>query len=115
MAHHLTRRGLFRAVSATDTSSAALRDDRHFARIGAFCLETRGTSCRRCTDSCDVSAIRFRPMGGGRAIALLDQGACTGCGDCLPVCPVNAIELVSKDRAALVAGLVGETSGVPEQ
>ena len=115
MAHHLTRRGLFRAVSATDTSSAALRDDRHFARIGAFCLETRGTSCRRCTDSCDVSAIRFRPMGGGRTIALLDQGACTGCGDCLPVCPVNAIELVSKDRAALVAGLVGETSGGPEQ
>lgn len=87
---------------------AAAPADAHpdLARISDACVEAKGVSCRRCGEACDADAIRFKPVGGGRANAELSAALCTGCGACLPVCPVNAISLVSADRQALVAGLV---------
>ena len=79
---------------------------RHIARIGEACVEPKGVMCRRCGDECDVRAISFRLLGAGKALAVLDGEACTGCRACLPVCPVQAIDLIPVERAALIAGLV---------
>ena len=38
-------------------------------------------------------AILFRPALGGYALPEVDAAACTGCGLCIGVCPVKAIEM----------------------
>jgi ferredoxin-type protein NapF len=63
------------------------------ARIGADCLTRRGVVCRSCGERCDSNAIRFVISRGGIARPQLDAAACTGCGACLAVCPVQAITL----------------------
>ncbi|WP_167525393.1 4Fe-4S dicluster domain-containing protein [Roseomonas genomospecies 6] len=63
------------------------------ARIGASCLSFNGTDCRMCSDHCDPGAIRFRPLGRGRWLPMIEAGGCTGCGDCVGVCPVKAVTL----------------------
>lgn len=103
----LSRRGLFRGIAP---SGAAVADGaeppRQVAVIGAACVEPKGVSCRRCGEACEADAIRFRPLGRGMAAAQLDADLCTGCGECVSVCPVSAINLVAADRLALVQGLV---------
>ncbi|HMN74374.1 MAG TPA: 4Fe-4S dicluster domain-containing protein [Rhodoblastus sp.] len=74
------------------------------ARIGPACVEPRGVACRRCGEACDIGAIRFRLQRGG-AQPLLDISACTGCGDCLAVCPTSAIAFVDGARALVATGL----------
>jgi ferredoxin-type protein NapF len=59
--------------------------------IGDACLARRGVECRVCGEACDTGAIRFRPQRGGIAQPQLTLQACTGCGDCVPVCPVGVI------------------------
>ena len=61
------------------------------------CLSLNGISCRSCQDSCEVSAIRFRLQTGGRARPLVDEDTCIGCGACVAVCPVDALEMTSSD------------------
>ncbi len=100
----LTRRSLFRALRPTGESGDP---NARVAQIGAACVEPRGVACRRCGEACDVGAIRFRLARGG-AQPLLDISICTGCGDCLTVCPVSAIALAGKDRALLAASLAAE-------
>lgn len=63
------------------------------AEVSAKCLSERGISCRSCGDVCDSRAIRFQLMTGGRAALKLETGFCTGCGACVAVCPVNAIQV----------------------
>lgn len=63
------------------------------ARIDEGCLEGRGVSCRACEDACEARALRARPQIGGTAVMVLDAEACTGCGACVPVCPVDAIAI----------------------
>lgn len=104
MTADLSRRGLFRAFrqdAPAGEAAAAL-----LARISAACVEPRGVMCRRCGDECEARAISFRLIGAGKAQVAVEAGACTGCGECLKVCPVGAIELISRDRAALIGGLV---------
>jgi ferredoxin-type protein NapF len=78
------RAGAFRARASAPWS---LR-----AAIGAECLSTKAVSCRVCGEHCEDAAIRFHPALGGRAIPVVAE-ACTGCGDCLGVCPVGAIAM----------------------
>jgi ferredoxin-type protein NapF len=50
--------------------------------------------CRLCGEACDAGAIRFPPRLGGVAAPVIDHDRCTGCGDCLPLCPPSALKLV---------------------
>lgn len=63
------------------------------ARVGTDCLSTRGVTCRVCAEWCDARAIRFRLEVGGRAHPEISDTACTGCGECVAVCPANAISM----------------------
>lgn len=64
------------------------------AAVDGACLAARGVTCGTCSDPCEPRALRLRPLLGGRALPVIDAAACTGCGDCLSVCPVGALSLV---------------------
>lgn len=66
---------------------------KHQAIFGENCLSLNGTACRSCDDSCDNRAIYFQLQLKGRATPLLKNNSCTGCGACISVCPVSAIEM----------------------
>ncbi len=63
------------------------------ARIGGSCLALNRTVCRSCGEACDARAIRFELRPGGVAIPNILNDACTGCGACVPACPVRAIHI----------------------
>ncbi len=63
------------------------------ALIGEGCLAEAGIVCRSCGEICRDSAIRFRPRLGLPPQAVVDQAACTGCGECVTACPGEAITL----------------------
>jgi ferredoxin-type protein NapF len=63
------------------------------ALIGEFCLAEAGIVCRSCGEACPDSAIRFRPRLGLPPQAIVDEAACTGCGQCVGACPGEAITL----------------------
>lgn len=57
------------------------------------CLSERGVVCRSCGEACEPRAIRFKLAVGGVALIEFDNTACNGCGECVSVCPVAAIEM----------------------
>jgi ferredoxin-type protein NapF len=65
----------------------------HRIRISEDCLPRLGVVCRTCGEACDERAIRFQPRVGGPALPGLESALCTGCGQCLARCPVDAIEI----------------------
>ena len=65
------------------------------AVIAAACLALNRVVCRTCGESCAPGAIRFRIEAGGVSAPQVDLAACTGCGDCVPACPVAAITLTA--------------------
>lgn len=62
--------------------------------FGEACLAAQGVVCRSCGEACDAEAIRFVAAPGGISRPVLQDVRCTGCGDCLPICPSTAIRLV---------------------
>lgn len=78
---------LARRVTA-DGQPAPLR-----AVVGPACLAEQRVECRLCGEACDAGAIRFPPRMGGVAAPVVDAARCTGCGDCLPLCPTQALRL----------------------
>lgn len=62
-----------------------------YATVTEGCLSLNGISCRACEDACDPRAIRFRLMTGGRAVPVIDEELCTGCGVCAYTCPAGAV------------------------
>jgi ferredoxin-type protein NapF len=69
------------------------------AAISRGCLAQQAVSCQLCRDACDAEAIRFSPTLGRVALPIVDPDRCTGCGDCVPSCPVNAIAVCEEARA----------------
>ncbi|MDH5409928.1 MAG: ferredoxin-type protein NapF [Alphaproteobacteria bacterium] len=63
------------------------------ARVNTDCLSIAGVTCRVCAEWCDARAVRFQLEVGGRARPEINDGACTGCGECVAVCPVKAITM----------------------
>ena len=63
------------------------------ARVDDHCLAARGVVCRSCQDACDARAIVFAHRPGAVAAPAIDAVRCTGCGACVSVCPVSAIEV----------------------
>ena len=70
--------------------------------INSDCLSMRSIVCRSCGERCDESAIRFQLLTGGSARPMIDETGCTGCGDCIGVCPCRAITIrpLPPERAA---------------
>jgi ferredoxin-type protein NapF len=65
----------------------------HRLRITERCLSVRGVVCRACSDHCDEGAIAFTLLTRGRSLPEINSRVCTGCGQCIPVCPGNAISI----------------------
>lgn len=65
------------------------------ALIASTCLARNRIVCRNCGEVCAPRAIRFTVAAGGIAAPDVDPRACTGCGDCVPACPVDAIALLA--------------------
>jgi ferredoxin-type protein NapF len=66
--------------------------------ISEACLARAGVVCQSCGDACPEQAIRFTLRRGGPPLPSLDENRCTGCGACVPVCPVGAISLAENAR-----------------
>ncbi len=79
---------------------AATRFD-HVVAVADTCLTHEGVDCQLCRDTCPEQAIRFRPRIGGPFYPEIMETACTGCGACIGICPVGAIEV--SERGAEVA------------
>ena len=68
------------------------------ALIGDGCFAEAGIVCRSCGDACSASAIRFLPRIGLPPQAIVNESACTGCGECVGACPGEAITLGAARR-----------------
>ena len=65
----------------------------HTIRISDSCLSISGVVCRSCGDHCDERAIKFTLLTLGRTLPEINTRSCTGCGQCIAVCPANAISI----------------------
>jgi ferredoxin-type protein NapF len=68
------------------------------AHIKQNCLALNGVICRSCAESCPRQAIHFDIQFGGKAIPLINQEQCDGCGHCYAVCPKNSVSLIKEDK-----------------
>lgn len=68
------------------------------ARFNDKCLSERGVVCRACGDVCEMRAIRFKLAVGGMELIEFNASACSGCGECVHLCPVAAIEMQQTEQ-----------------
>ena len=66
------------------------------ARIESTCLALNQVMCESCADICEVRAIRFVQRGFVKQ-PFIDADRCTGCAECVRVCPVNSIRIERPD------------------
>jgi formate hydrogenlyase subunit 6/NADH:ubiquinone oxidoreductase subunit I len=66
------------------------------------CVARQGVACRSCADACDQQAMRFELKPGGIALPRARFEACTGCGICADVCPVQSIAMYLPDGTAAI-------------
>ena len=59
--------------------------------IGDNCLAHDKIYCESCRDVCEAGAIKFKLQLGQVPLPFIQMEVCTGCGDCIPSCPVSAI------------------------
>ncbi|MGD2058646.1 MAG: 4Fe-4S binding protein [Anaerolineales bacterium] len=56
--------------------------------------ETRCDGCRQCLPACSYGGLLSAP---GERKPYIDPWACTGCGTCTTVCPLEALWLQARD------------------
>ena len=61
--------------------------------INEQCFATQGITCRSCGEICEVEVIEFTLAVGGRSQVNINNAACNGCGECVHVCPADAIQI----------------------
>lgn len=66
-------------------------------KINSGCLALNKTHCRTCQEHCEAQAITFQLKPGGVAHPQINPDICTGCGECVAGCPVNAISMKKID------------------
>jgi len=65
----------------------------HTMHISDHCLSFSGVLCRACGDHCETRAISFTLLSQGRSLPEIYKKSCTGCGQCITVCPTDAISI----------------------
>jgi len=80
------------------------------AVISEQCFVQRGVVCRSCGEVCEPRAIEFRPVPGGSEIKI-NVAACNGCGECVHVCPAQAIEIQKLNPQSLTENMLESFSG----
>jgi len=63
------------------------------AVISDQCFSSRGIICRSCGEICESKAIKFKPGISGVTQVILNTDSCNGCGECVHVCPADAIKI----------------------
>lgn len=63
------------------------------AYINNRCFARRGVLCQSCGEICETSAIQFRHAVGGNTYIYINTSDCTGCGECVSLCPADAITM----------------------
>jgi len=63
------------------------------AEIKDNCLSKIGVICQSCFEVCEHDVIEFSLQVGGIPSIGLETSNCTGCGDCVSVCPKDAIQI----------------------
>jgi len=62
--------------------------------INDQCFAQKGIVCRSCGEVCEVSAIEFKLVIGGSSQVNINSAVCNGCGECVHVCPAQAIKVL---------------------
>ena len=102
----LVRHGFARAVDAAE--GLALLDqayDRNLVQFGENIRKSVNFICNCCGCCCEamIAARRFgilHPVHTTNFLPEVDPGLCTGCGECLAVCPVEAMTQISANDPA---------------
>ena len=63
------------------------------------CFALSGVYCESCRDICESGAIRFSHQLGAVPRPLLEPDRCTQCGECVLVCPRDALRVRPMERA----------------
>ncbi len=64
-----------------------------YAEIADSCFAERGVICRACGDTCETNSIRFTQVVGGITHVTIDFDSCSGCGECVSICPADSISM----------------------
>ena len=72
----------------------------HSMRITENCLSVTRVVCRACGDHCESRPIHFSLLTQGRSLPEINSRSCNGCGQCIAICPTNAISIhETKERS----------------
>jgi ferredoxin-type protein NapF len=59
--------------------------------INSLCFAQRGIVCRSCGEVCESRALSFSYQVGGTTRIDISAQRCTGCGECVSICPARAM------------------------